>query len=342
MQSTEKSADHLLITVEITNRCNYKCPYCYNQGDPNNYDFFSVHDGSEWLNAFRSKFEGRDLELYFTGGEVFVYKDFLEFLPKISNEPNVKWIQIDTNGSLTSKYLSILDPQKVSLMMTFHPTQVSLDKFIEEAQKLQEHGVLKMVNYVAYPFEIETLNKYLEKFTKLGIFLNVTWNINAIPEYDDFAWKVICNLTTPEDTNYILRNSVYGKSCLAGVCYANIDMYGNLYRCHGISKIGNIFDNKIELLKEAKPCKTIYCDCSVRYSLLTENRFPSSHFLIGYVNRNREYRRQSGLEYGLTIDKPYKLYHPPAIPVGVRMQSKASRMLRRLKRKSSSLINKIR
>ena len=338
MKLMEKSANHLLIIAEVTNRCNYKCPYCYDSEKPVGPDFFSIHGISEWLDALRSQFGGRDLELYFTGGEVFVYKEFMEFLPKIMNEPNVRWIRIDTNGSLAARYLSILDPEKVSLMMTFHPTQVSLEKFLEQAQKLNEHGVLEMVNYVAYPFEIETINKYLEIFSKQGIFLNVSPNILASSEYD-FARIAISDLVTPEDAKYRLRYPVYGKPCLSGVCYAVADLYGNLYDCR--TKLGNLFAGKVETLGKAKRCKRIYCDCTPRYCLLTENSFPASRHLIDYVNRNSEHRKRLGLEYGFTADQPHSSYSVPGIPVSIRARSKAWKVLGRLRRKSSSIVSRI-
>jgi MoaA/NifB/PqqE/SkfB family radical SAM enzyme len=341
MKPDEKHEDHLLIVADVTSRCNYKCPYCYNLGKPDCPDFFSVHGISEWVNALRYQFSEHDLELYFTGGEVFIYKKFLEFLPIITNEQNVKLIRIDTNGSLTSRFLSILDPKKVRLMMTFHPTQVSFDKFLEEAIKVNEHGILEMVNYVAYPFEIETINKYLEIFTKHDIFLNVSWNINARLEYDDLSRNAILNLVTPEDAKYVLRNPVYGKPCLAGVCYVEMDLNGNLYRCHGRPKLGNLFDGKIELPKRSKPCRNIYCDCSVRYSLLVENSFPASHEQADYVNRNREHRRQLGLESGLSVDKPYKSFSVPKVSASIRIRAKSSRTLWRMKRKYSSITSRI-
>ena len=332
MKPDEKHEDHLLIVTEVTNRCNYRCPYCYQEDKRDDLDLFSIHGISEWLSAIRNQFSEQNLEFYFTGGEAFVYKEFLDFLKIIISEDNVRWIRIDTNGSLISRYLSILDPKKVSLMMTFHPSQTSFEKFLKEAKSVNEHGILEMVNYVAYPFEVDTVNKYIEEFSKNGIFLNVSWNIKAIADYNDFDWSAMSDLVTPEDTKYRTRNIVYGKPCLAGVCYVEVDLYGNIYRCRGKTNLGNLFDGKVELLKKAKPCENVYCDCTPRYCLLLENSFPTDHHLANYVNRNREHRRISGLENGLP-EHPSRSYPKPRVPLSLNMRLGTLNMLKRLEGK---------
>jgi len=86
---------------------------------------------------------------------------------------NVECVRIDTNGCWNPKAYPDVNWSKIFLNFSFHPSMISLEKFIVLLRKKLEHGInIGMVNFVMAPSQI---NDYLEIYTALkeiGIFLN--------------------------------------------------------------------------------------------------------------------------------------------------------------------------
>jgi len=68
----------------------------------------------------------------------------------------------------------------------------------------------------------------------------------------------------PDLDRYFIRGDLLfkGQLCAAGKDFVVITYAGDVIRCHGEpSKMGNIFSEKIELFKEARPCSSKICPC---------------------------------------------------------------------------------
>ena len=67
------------LRVLVTNRCNYKCPFCHNEGQEKecNHETMSLRE----FKSFVDMLSGQQIsELNFSGGEPFINKEIVEMI----------------------------------------------------------------------------------------------------------------------------------------------------------------------------------------------------------------------------------------------------------------------
>lgn len=282
----EDDKKKLLINMVVTLLCNYRCPYCFIPSWMRRIkrDMFTKIKKKKWLNTLSNlKF---DLEFNFTGGEPLLKNEFIDFLSELCELENVHYIRVDTNASANVKKLIYKTNKKVRCMATFHPSQVSFDRFINSALLLHQSSNLSMVNYVAYPFDREKILTFIYEFTKKGIFVNIAKNIRY--KYPKEQIEFIDSFQTPEDNYYKNKGRVKGNRCLSGFSYIRVNHSGKAKSCRG--RHGNIFKN-LKLADEPIQCPKTSCPCIIDYSQNLKNNFSGSFHLDDYVKRNIVYRK---------------------------------------------------
>ena len=120
----------LLINMIVTWLCNYRCPYCFVPVWMRRLkkDMFTKISKEEWLDTIQNL--NFDLEFYFQGGEPLLKNDFIDFLSELCELENVYYIRVDTNASANVKKLISKTNTKVRCMASFHPSQVSFEKYL--------------------------------------------------------------------------------------------------------------------------------------------------------------------------------------------------------------------
>ena len=117
---------------DIHYKCNFRCPYCW---------FFKNWETMEKRNIYLSVQEwmvhwGRIHQKYgsirveITGGEPFLYPDFIELIKQLSSLHKVK-ITTNMSGDIET-FVKVIDPQRVNLDMNFHILFSGLDPFIKK------------------------------------------------------------------------------------------------------------------------------------------------------------------------------------------------------------------
>jgi SynChlorMet cassette radical SAM/SPASM protein ScmE len=145
VMSTPRSVD-----VDITNRCNLRCKYCYHFSGPG--DIGDDLSGTEWLHFFQELRDCAVMNIALAGGEPFLREDLLEIVQGIAQ--NRMRFTILSNGTLISDNMA----RFLSLTGRCDGVQISVDgsnaethdacrgkgnfsKAMDGINCLQKHGV---------------------------------------------------------------------------------------------------------------------------------------------------------------------------------------------------------
>ncbi len=264
----------------MTEWCNCKCPYCPQThdrfADKNGYKAhtFDNHPLEKWINAFRYHSRERDFSLVITGGEPMLdRKNMVPLLKELTSMPAIKCIRIDTNASWTPDSYKEIDPSKIILMCTYHPSQVSENLFFNRMKQLLDFGYkIGMVNFVMDRNNFGNFNKTKEKMNKLRIPLhpNPLWDSKG--KYSEKDMLLMKKELPKADYYYRTKLlSPRGKKCLFPALAYMMNQNGRInVGCHAQIS-GSFFDDDLpEIFQSPMPCPEQYCVCLDMYSFLED------------------------------------------------------------------------
>jgi len=265
--------------------CNYACDYCPFAKTKNTRQ--ELADDERRLKRFVDWVEAqapRSIGILFTPwGEAIIRRYYQRALARLSRLSHVRVVAIQTNLSCKLDWVEDCDKDKLALWTTFHPTQISLDKFLEACRALDERQIHYSVGVVGFKeaFEqIEQLRAALKEDTYL-------W-INAYkrdPTYyteQDVARQSQIDPLFRYNTRY---HPSQGRPCRAGHTSFSVDGDGVARRCHFIkTPIGNIYDADFAQQLAPKPCSNATCGCHIGYVHLNELELYDT-FEGGYLER---------------------------------------------------------
>lgn len=294
----------LMIRFVATRFCNYRCPDCYLTIKKRNKQktMFSHYTKEEWLKALKETFSDKTLEFYFTGGEPLLVKDCILMIKELVKWKNVQGIRIDSNISNIDFFLKHVKSEKVKFLTAFHPTQVSLKKYVKEARKLKKDDMLGIVNFVASKKNLKKINmpphKLIDIFEQEGMFLNIAKDFMCRTygyRYDKNYKEYINLFQHSFDTRYMEGIPLNkGYLCGGGKHYIFFNRHGKVYSCgrdeFRKGGLGNIFHKTVRLEKDLCTCEDQRCPCLVSYSFSSSNTFDPTRHIEDYVSRCSEAR----------------------------------------------------
>jgi MoaA/NifB/PqqE/SkfB family radical SAM enzyme len=250
--------------------CNYACEYCPFAKTHNTRE--ELRDDEARLNRFAHWVEARPEEigiLFTPWGEALVHRSYQKALSELSHLPNVRRVAIQTNLSCHLGWLPSANPQTLALWCTFHPTEVKLDRFLQQCRSLDEHGIRYSVGIVgtkeALPF-LEPLRAGLRP--KVYVWVNA---FKRNPEY--YTQDEIDRLSGFDPLFSInnKRHSSLGRWCRTGHTVFSVDGDGDMRRCHFVKDvIGNIYERDFEKALRPRVCPAETCGCHIGYVHLNE------------------------------------------------------------------------
>ncbi|SCL26072.1 STM4011 family radical SAM protein [Micromonospora inyonensis] len=244
--------------------CNYDCPYC---------PFAKRHDPPELLRADRAdlaRFTGwvaatddvRLSVLFTPWGEGLTRSWYREAMVRLSHLDHVERVAIQTNLAARPDWLAEADPARVALWTTYHPGQVTRERFLARCDRLRELGVRFSVGVVGFP-------EHLAEARALRAALpdEVYFWVNAAEghRYDaeqEAAWTALDPLF-----GYSVRPHLsLGRPCHAGETAVSVRGDGTVRRCHFIAEpIGNLYDGSWRAALAPRACTNAVCDCHIGY-----------------------------------------------------------------------------
>jgi len=247
--------------------CNYRCPCCFFDGKWEEYSKRTVYKTvKEWMKYWKRIYEyyGR-VFIVITGGEPFIYPDFINLIKNLSEIHYP--INISTNGSGDlNNFVKEIDPGKVFLALAFHPDFSELKDILAKVKFLKDSRFsIDYINFCAYPPYLDKLDKYVEETEKAGEKLKVipycgTYNSVSYPDGYTKDQKEKLGINEVWEKNVTKK----GILCAAGYKTALIFPDGDVARCGQIGEkfiIGKIFTNDFELLDKPLPCEADMCPC---------------------------------------------------------------------------------
>ncbi|GAA0741825.1 radical SAM protein [Dactylosporangium roseum] len=251
--------------------CNYDCPYC---------PFAKRRDPPELLRADREalrRFVGwvrgrRDepVEVLFTPwGEGLTRSWYREALVELSHLPHVGRAAIQTNLAGRLGWVADADPATLALWCTFHPGQVTLDRFLAACATLDGHRIRYSVGIVGLPEHLADAVA-LRQALPPEVYL---W-VNAADGHPYTADEEVTWTALDPLFGYSVRpHASLDRPCRTGGDVVSVLGDGTVRRCHFVPEpLGNLYDGSWQAARvpgAARPCPNGTCDCHIGYVHLT-------------------------------------------------------------------------
>ncbi|WP_371679740.1 hypothetical protein [Streptomyces sp. NBC_01276] len=281
--------------------CNLACDYCVSTGDyaksnlvhwKNDNDRENFATTVQWIAAQPFPVGVRLATL----GEPFASLEFLEQAAWLTRQPNVRFVELLTNGTLLKNRLPRIaadaDFTKLSLWATHHHTQVPVARFIDNlafAQK--ECGLFVVANGLLFPDNADSIRELRTAAENAGLRFNLDPGYDpgtARGQYDDLP-DMSPILATPTgitravelgadqdllNINLLALADPGGRPCAAGHDYLFIGIDGEVYPCsryyvqrHG--RLGSTLDPGFRLPLRPEP----YQPCAARSGCCNKEDF---------------------------------------------------------------------
>ena len=171
--------------IELTAKCNYNCVHCYAQHDRNHKDITTV----EFKSIFDTLVERGLLEVYLTGGEIFLRSDFEE-LYLYAKSKGVLVVLLSNISLLKTKHIELFQEYPVELISTtmygyseetyerVTRSKGSYKKFMASLELIRNNGIDIELKFIGMEQNIEDLYKVREFGKHLGVDMVVSLDIH--------------------------------------------------------------------------------------------------------------------------------------------------------------------
>ncbi|MEM1582733.1 MAG: GTP 3',8-cyclase MoaA [Candidatus Bathyarchaeia archaeon] len=143
------------LRVSVTQKCNFKCIYCHQEGQPPNFGVEMSVDEIERIVRVAASLGVYGVKL--TGGEPLLRSDIIDIVHRISSIKGIKDISITTNGFLLEKYAKQLKDAGLSRVNVSMDT-LSADRFrmitSVDAHERVLKGIIEAVNVGLNPVKV--------------------------------------------------------------------------------------------------------------------------------------------------------------------------------------------
>ena len=252
--------------------CNYDCSYCPFAKRVDNKETLS-RDAAElmqFVDWVKTRGEDRLRILFTPWGEALIRKPYQNALIHLSHIPQIARVSIQTNLSCSLGWIDALNPKTASLWCTYHPTEISEDKFIEKCLILESFGIRYSVGTVGLKGNFETIARLRDRLPD-KVYLWANAYKDEGPDYYDQADIERLKSIDPYFSINLKNYESFGRNCRAGHESISIDGTGDIRRCHFIKDvIGNIYKQNIEDALRPRLCSKYCCDCHIGYSNIAD------------------------------------------------------------------------
>ena len=246
-------------------QCNYSCPYCQYETRTQKGHYFQGPI-ERWAEAFKKKFGNRNLAFYLAHGEPMLGRNWFDVVDMVGAEP--KW-EMRCTSNISASLTRLLNSKvaregRLNINASFHPTEISREKFLKKILQCREHGIEVPVIYTMYPPFFARIDEDFAEFSKHKVLLHVRrfrgeYEGKWYPEaYSDRQMQTLAKYCDDATIKYMLSNEpTDGKLSWTGVDFCMIDKDGNVGYCDDYRSdrysFGNLFDDEIRLFAEPKP-----------------------------------------------------------------------------------------
>ncbi|MFF3981207.1 STM4011 family radical SAM protein [Streptomyces sp. NPDC001828] len=244
--------------------CDYDCPYC---------PFAKRRDTTAQLRADRAALERFEawvagqhedrLSVLFTPwGEGLTRSWYQRTLVRLSRQPHVRRVAIQTNLSCRTDWLDEADRDTAALWCTYHPGQTPHERFLAKTRQLRDLNVRFSVGVVGLPEHLEAARKLREELPEeVYLWVNAAEG-HAYTDEQAARWTAL-------DPLFPLSRHPHasaGLPCRTGESVISVDGDGTVRRCHFVrDELGNLYDGSYRTALAPRPCPLTTCDCHIGY-----------------------------------------------------------------------------
>jgi MoaA/NifB/PqqE/SkfB family radical SAM enzyme len=246
--------------------CNYACGYCpfaKRAESPTEL----AHDRA-CLDRLVGWVGGRTADaigvLFTPWGEALVRRWYQDALVALTHMPHVAKAAVQTNLSCKLDWIGGCELSRLALWCTYHPGEVSRERFLAKCRELIARGVRFSVGVVGLKehfAEIDALRAALPA----DVYL---W-VNAYKREPDYYTPEMVADLTRVDPLFPVNNARHpsrGRPCRAGASVVSVDGDGTVRRCHFVREpIGNLYAPDFERCLGERPCPNDTCGCHIGY-----------------------------------------------------------------------------
>jgi MoaA/NifB/PqqE/SkfB family radical SAM enzyme len=246
--------------------CNYACEYCpfakhTETSEELDHDRVCLNRFLDWIESESTHNFG---VLFTPWGEALVRRWYQDAIVRLTNLPHVHKAAIQTNLSCKLDWVPACDCAKLGLWCTYHPGEVSRDRFLAKCEVLLRLGVRFSVGVVGkheHLTEITAMRAALPELVYL-------W-VNAYKREPNYYTPAMIADLTNIDPHFPTNNQYHpslGEACQAGETVFTVDGDGTMRRCHFIDrKLGNIYEPTWADALRRRPCTNDVCGCHIGY-----------------------------------------------------------------------------
>jgi hypothetical protein len=244
--------------------CNYDCPYCpfAKRRDPPELLRRDREALARFLDWAAATSDVRLSVLFTPWGEGLTRSWYRDAIVALSHLPHLERVAIQTNLAARVDSLAGADLDRTALWATYHPGQVTADRFLARCRRLTALGVRFSVGVVALPEHLEPA-RALRAALPPAVYLwaNAADNHRYTPA-QEADWTGLDPLF-----GYSVRPHLsLGRPCHAGETAVTVDGAGTVRRCHFIpAAIGNLYDGSWRAALAPRACTNRSCDCHIGY-----------------------------------------------------------------------------
>ncbi len=249
--------------------CNYTCSYCPWNATLNHVsrDDFQQDEQRVQRVVERVAELSRPVEFFITPkAEYLVLAYWRAAVTRLTRLSQVSRVTIQTNLSFDLEaFLDAVDPTKLALWTTFHPSEVppsAIELLHAKWDLLHGRGVPFSVGLVGTHANLA----YLESLRRRLPPDVYVW-VNAYKREADYYTLADLERIRAIDPLFDVNNQHYpslGRPCTAGQKAVYLDDEGDLRRCFFVGRvIGNLFHDGWLTLPEAEACPNATCHCYV-------------------------------------------------------------------------------
>lgn len=245
--------------------CNYHCGYCPFHKHVRNdkkQDEAALRRMVEHLPLF-----GTPLNVMITPyGEALRLRYYMDALADISRYPHVEAVGIQTNAAFSlATLLEAFDAgggdiRKLRLWCSFHPSQISAARFLQQCLALSAAGIIFCVGAVANLQDIEVFRWLRQQLPEdIYFWFNANERTSARHTDEEIA------LFGAMDPLYSVETQTWPAqldTCSAGRKSLFMNAEGDLFACHlSKIKVGNLYQQKLH----PPACQATQCHCFLAY-----------------------------------------------------------------------------
>lgn len=262
----------------LNQACQFDCSYCFRAGVDRfrrrEHPAVGRYAPEQIAAAFRAT--GRTWRIHLSGGEPFLYPDFVGLARALSAEHE---LSINTNlaGPGLDRFLAQVPGERVHRLRASLHLEERLrrfggcESFVADVLKCQRAGFRIRVEFVAHPASLAQLPPLREQLRKAGVsdfkvklFRGRFGGKNYPAAYTGKERQVMADAGMTEREQAILRGAggYWRRLCDSGYRAFRMDVEGNLTRCDSVEKsYGNLLAGTADFETGPTLCPALRCNC---------------------------------------------------------------------------------